>query len=167
MDLRDALGRVTSGGTLTVDESREVFGGALEGAADPALLGGLLAALATRRVTLDELEGAARALRARMRPFVHDHPDAVDTCGTGGSGLGTILVIAGPGSDGGRFDFHDCTVGAQATTATAGVVVFNGGGATRQSLLARASNFAITGAQSAVVMFATRDVDWSRGSDTS
>ena len=64
--------------------------GVLEGEQDPVLFGGLLVALAQRGETAEEIAGVAGALRARMTPFEHDAKNAVDTCGTGGDGLGTF-----------------------------------------------------------------------------
>lgn len=103
--LRSALKQVAGDGRLTRPQAREVFASALSGAADPALLGGFLAALATRGETADEIAGAAEALRAAMVPFEHGAPEAVDTCGTGGDGLGSFnlstaaaVVAAGAGA---------------------------------------------------------------------
>jgi anthranilate phosphoribosyltransferase len=49
-----------------------------------------LVALAARGETADEIGGAAAALRAAALVFEHDAPDAIDTCGTGGDGLGVF-----------------------------------------------------------------------------
>lgn len=87
-ELTDALAHVSRGGRLQRGEARAVFGAVLRGGDDPVLLGGFLAALATRGETVDEICGAAEALRAAMEPFPHDCADAIDTCGTGGDGLG-------------------------------------------------------------------------------
>jgi anthranilate phosphoribosyltransferase len=86
----EALRAVQAGATLEADQSAAVFRDVLRGEVEPVLLGGLLAALATRRETVAELTGAARAMRGAMVPFEHDCPDAIDTCGTGGDGLGTF-----------------------------------------------------------------------------
>ena len=92
MRIVDALRGVAKGGTLTREETRATFGAALSEAPDPAVFGGLLAALAQRGETPDEIAGAADALRDEMVPFEHDYPDAIDTCGTGGDGLHTFNV---------------------------------------------------------------------------
>lgn len=88
MELREALKRVVSGGTLERDEARATFAAVLVEGADPIQLAGLLGALATRGESASEIAGAALALRDAMIPFEHDFPDAIDTCGTGGDGLG-------------------------------------------------------------------------------
>ncbi len=90
--LSDALKQVMAGGTLSEDESYKTFLLGLSEEADPVALGGLLVALAKRGEALSEIVGAARALRERATPFEHDVPDAIDTCGTGGDGLGTFNI---------------------------------------------------------------------------
>lgn len=105
MDLRSALGHVVHGGALTREQSRAVFGAALTEHTDPAALGGLLCALAQRGEKAAEVAGAVDVLRGRMTVFDDVGPDAVDTCGTGGDGLGTFnlstaaaFVAAGAGA---------------------------------------------------------------------
>ena len=90
MKLDEALKRVAGGQRLDPQESESVFLHALSAESDPVTLAGLLVALAQRGEDTGEILGAARALRARAVPFEHDHPDAIDTCGTGGDGLGTF-----------------------------------------------------------------------------
>ena len=88
--LAGALKTVASGGTLEREHVQGLFEGVLDGADDPVLLGGFLAALAQRGEPADEVAGGAAALRARMTPCEHDADDASDTCGTGGDGRGTF-----------------------------------------------------------------------------
>ncbi len=88
--LHGALKAVTGGAALTRERCRAVFEHAVHDDTDPVALGGLLAALAARGETAEELAGAADALRGCMLPFEHDHPDAIDTAGTGGDGLATF-----------------------------------------------------------------------------
>ncbi len=75
---------------LTRAEAREVFAAVLAAPPPAEELGALLRALAARGETADEIAGAAEAMRGAMVPFDHGAPDAVDTCGTGGDGLGTF-----------------------------------------------------------------------------
>ena len=104
VDLRGALRRLQAGDTFTEDEAASLVGGFLA-EEDDAAFAGFLAALAQRGETGPEIAGAARALRAAMTPFAADGLGrAVDTCGTGGDGLGTFnvstaaaLVAAGAG----------------------------------------------------------------------
>jgi anthranilate phosphoribosyltransferase len=69
----------------------------------PEELRAYLEASADRRPTVDEITGAARSMRAHMLP-VEAPADAIDLCGTGGDGHGTLnistavsFVVAGAG----------------------------------------------------------------------
>ncbi len=92
MDLRAGLSTVVGGGTLSRAQAAALFGGLLDAEFEAAPLGALLGAMALRGETAEEIAGAADALRARMRTFEHGHRDAIDTCGTGGDGLGSFNV---------------------------------------------------------------------------
>jgi anthranilate phosphoribosyltransferase len=92
MKLSQALKVVYGDEELSRDEARDVFAGALSGEADPVLLGAFLIALGKRGESPQEILGAAEALREAMLPFEHSCPDAIDTCGTGGDGLGSFNV---------------------------------------------------------------------------
>src|SRR5262249_42678117 len=93
MELTAALARVLARRDLTSDEIAAVFGRVMDGEATPAQIGGLLVALRMKGETPDEIAGAARAMRARATPIVCPEPErAVDTCGTGGDGSGSINV---------------------------------------------------------------------------
>jgi anthranilate phosphoribosyltransferase len=74
-------------------EMADVIGQIMDGAATPAQIGGLLVALRAKGEAVDEIVGAASAMRSRALPLEiprHDH--SIDTCGTGGDGAGTINV---------------------------------------------------------------------------
>ena len=93
LDVKAAIARVAGGGDLSADEIAGVFGQIMDGAATPAQIGGLLVALRMKGETADEIAGAASAMRARATPLaVPDPARAVDTCGTGGDGSGTVNV---------------------------------------------------------------------------
>ncbi|KAA3613461.1 MAG: anthranilate phosphoribosyltransferase [Planctomycetota bacterium] len=88
MDLRQALQQLAAGAGLSRQQAKQVISASLREDVDPVLLAAFLAALAQRGETVEEITGAAEALRAAMIPFEHDCPEAVDNCGTGGDGLG-------------------------------------------------------------------------------
>ena len=88
--LDDALPRLARGETLPRLEAEAVFAEVLDGAPH-VQVAGLLTAIAARGETGDEVAGAAAAMRAAM-VRVPAPPGAVDTCGTGGSGLHTRNV---------------------------------------------------------------------------
>ncbi|MCE9595051.1 MAG: anthranilate phosphoribosyltransferase [Planctomycetes bacterium] len=90
MIVRDTLRRALRGQTFTGEETRELFVSIAHGDFEPLELSALLAALAARGETADEIAGAAHGLRETMLPFEHPFPDAIDTCGTGGDGLYTF-----------------------------------------------------------------------------
>lgn len=97
------LGKVAGGGTLTADESRQAFDIMMSGDATPAQMGGLLMALRTRGETVEEITGAATAMRAKAT-HIRAPKGAMDVVGTGGDRSGTYnistctaLVVAGCG----------------------------------------------------------------------
>jgi anthranilate phosphoribosyltransferase len=89
--MKDLLGKVLRGGRLTEDEAASVMGTIMDGEATPAQIGALLAALAIRGETEDEVVGFARTMRSRAVPLAAV-PGTVDTCGTGGDGAGTFNI---------------------------------------------------------------------------
>lgn len=93
MTVKEAISAVIDGCDLSADEIAAVFGQIMEGQATEAQIAGLLVGLRMKGETSEELAGAARAMRARAAPFACAEPDtAVDTCGTGGDGSGTVNV---------------------------------------------------------------------------
>lgn len=103
--LRHALRRLTSGVSLSANETSSAFDVIMRGEATPAQIGALLGALAVKGETAAEVAGGARAMRKAMLPFeVSDAATLVDTCGTGGGTFSTFnistaaaLVAAGAG----------------------------------------------------------------------
>ena len=83
MDTREALGVVAAGRTLTRGEAESAMGSVMAGEATDAQLAALLAALAVRGETVDEIAGFAAGMRAAAVP-VALADGAIDTCGTGG-----------------------------------------------------------------------------------
>lgn len=94
-DLAQALTKSVRGDALSRPETRRAFESALSADADALQLAGLLASMATRGESVEEVSGAVDALRASMLVFEHDHPDAIDTCGTGGDDLGLVNLSTG------------------------------------------------------------------------
>ncbi|HEV2010713.1 MAG TPA: anthranilate phosphoribosyltransferase [Candidatus Limnocylindria bacterium] len=91
MDAREALGVVVAGRTLTRREAESAMGSVMAGEATPAQLAALLAALAVRGETVDEIAGFAMGLRAAAVP-VTVADGAIDTCGTGGDRSHTFNI---------------------------------------------------------------------------
>jgi anthranilate phosphoribosyltransferase len=90
-NLKPVLARLGAGETLGVEEAEAAFACIMEGDATHAQIAALLACLHLRGETRAELTGAVRAMRARMTR-VEAPPGAIDVCGTGGDGFGTLNV---------------------------------------------------------------------------
>jgi anthranilate phosphoribosyltransferase len=91
-DATDALRRVIAGEDLARGEMEALIGALMDGALTPAMQAALLTALASKGESVDEIAGAAAAMRRRVVPVAHHRPEAVDTCGTGGDGKGTFNI---------------------------------------------------------------------------
>ncbi|HXU64315.1 MAG TPA: anthranilate phosphoribosyltransferase, partial [Polyangia bacterium] len=92
MNVREALARIIDRKDLGADEMADVIGEIMDGQATPAQIGGLFIGLRMKGETVDELVGAARAMRQRMVGVAVDDAVMVDTCGTGGDGSRSINV---------------------------------------------------------------------------
>jgi len=92
MDVREAIARLVDGATLTETEMESVVSQLMHGQVTPAQIAGLLVALRMKGETIDEITGAARAMRANALPITVEAPVIVDTCGTGGDAAGTFNV---------------------------------------------------------------------------
>ena len=92
MPLREALRRVIDGRDLSEAEAAACVEAILAGRASAAQIAGLLVALRMKGESVEELTGGARALRAHAIPLPAVPADAIDTCGTGGDGAGTLNV---------------------------------------------------------------------------
>jgi anthranilate phosphoribosyltransferase len=90
-DLPELIRRVVAGERLSADDAEAAIGALVSGAVPHEDIAAFLTALAKRGPTADEIAGGARALRATMLAI--DAPDsAIDVCGTGGDGQGTLNV---------------------------------------------------------------------------
>ncbi len=85
--MRAALRRVAEGESLDAEAAAAVFGELMAGDCAPAQIGALLMGMAQRGETMAEIEGAARAMRAALVEVPITRARAIDTCGTGGSGI--------------------------------------------------------------------------------
>jgi anthranilate phosphoribosyltransferase len=108
MDVSSALLHLARGGRLTLQQSRDILCEVLAGRMDDAQIGGLLALLASRPLDVDELTGAALAMRehvTRVTPPPSKLP-LVDTCGTGGAAkafnVSTLAALVAVGAAPGR-----------------------------------------------------------------
>jgi anthranilate phosphoribosyltransferase len=103
-DLKYSIETIVGGGHLSREDAASAMGVIMDGGATDAQIGGFLAGLRVRGEICVELLGFLDAFRERAVRVRLDDPDAVDLCGTGGDGLGTInvstiaaFVVAGAG----------------------------------------------------------------------
>lgn len=86
MQVKDALVAIVGGNHLSRADSNALFAQMMAGELTPGQIGGILAALATKGETAEEIAGAADAMRAVSTKVHTQAAPLVDTCGTGGSG---------------------------------------------------------------------------------
>jgi len=103
-DFPQLLRRLLQGGTMSAAESAATVGAIVDGTITSAQAAGLLIALAARGETIEEVIGAATAMRQRAVRLEHQLPLVIDVVGTGGDGTRSInistaaaLVVAGAG----------------------------------------------------------------------
>lgn len=87
-----ALSKVASKKNLSGAESAEVFGEIMSGEVDEAIMAAFLTALKMKGETVDEVVGAASAMRARATFINAGSAAPMDTCGTGGDGMNTFNI---------------------------------------------------------------------------
>ncbi len=95
---------VMEGKDLTRKEAASAMRILMDGGADDAQIAALAVALRMKGETSEEIAAFARVMRERAERIPGASADVVDTCGTGGDGLGTLnvstlaaLVAAGAG----------------------------------------------------------------------
>ncbi|WP_319408117.1 anthranilate phosphoribosyltransferase [uncultured Desulfosarcina sp.] len=101
---KDHLATIISRTDLNESQMAEMMSEIFEGRTTDAQVGAMMAALATKGETFEELAGAARAMRKKAHRIQAAAMPVVDTCGTGGDGLKTFnistttaFVVAGCG----------------------------------------------------------------------
>lgn len=90
--ISETIDRLLAGDALSADDTEAAVGIVMRGEADPAQIAGLLVALRAKGETVDELVGAARAMRSHVVAVRPSRADLVDTAGTGGDGSGTFNI---------------------------------------------------------------------------
>jgi len=101
--MKNILEKLLDKNNLAMEEAYGVMSDIMEGRATPAQIGAFLIALRLKGETVEEVSGFAQAMRDKALRL--DYPgNLLDTCGTGGDGMGTInistlsaLVVAGAG----------------------------------------------------------------------
>jgi len=90
--MKEILERVHSGDSLTVDEMSSVVDAIMQGECDEDEISQLLLGLRHKGETVEEIAGAAQAMRKHMTPIRTSRADVIDTCGTGGDGSSTFNI---------------------------------------------------------------------------
>jgi anthranilate phosphoribosyltransferase len=94
-----------AGRHLTVGQAHSLFNQIMDGELTESQIAAVLVALAAKGETVEEITGAALAMRDHARKIDPGDRAVIDTCGTGGTGLSTFnisttaaLVAAGAGA---------------------------------------------------------------------
>lgn len=89
---------------LSEEEARQVMNEIMSGETTPAQIASFITALHYKGETLEEIAGCAQVMREKAVRIKTSFPVVVDTCGTGGDGVGTFnistiaaLIVAGAG----------------------------------------------------------------------
>ncbi|MFP6611087.1 MAG: anthranilate phosphoribosyltransferase [Pirellulales bacterium] len=90
--IESTIGRVAAGEDLSMREMADAIGSIMEGRCGEGEIGVLLTALATKGETVEEVAGAATAMREHMTPIQTAREGLIDTCGTGGDFSGTFNI---------------------------------------------------------------------------
>lgn len=101
----EILRSLIAGKDLSMDAARDLFDSIMGGQLTEPQIAAVLAAMAAKGEAVDEIAGAAMAMRAHARKIDAGGREVIDTCGTGGTGLNTLnistaaaLVAAGAGA---------------------------------------------------------------------
>lgn len=101
---KEGLYKIYNRTDLTESEMSQMLSEIFSGELTDAQIGAFMGALSTKGETVEELAGAARAMRKKAVRIETAGTDVVDTCGTGGDGANTFnistttaFVVAGCG----------------------------------------------------------------------
>src|SRR5438477_740930 len=91
VDFPASLAQAQAGQPLNCDDTKRLFDAIFTGRLSEDEIIAYLSATADRKPTVDELVGAVTSMRQHMRS-VTVPAQAIDLCGTGGDGLGTLNI---------------------------------------------------------------------------
>lgn len=102
--LKEAVHKLVRKENLTEEEMFNAMSEIMDGLATPTLIGSFLTALRIKGETIEEITGAARAMREKAQKIPGEISGLMDTCGTGGDQSKTFnisttvaFVLAGAG----------------------------------------------------------------------
>jgi anthranilate phosphoribosyltransferase len=90
--LVDAIAKLTAGESLSMEEMSDAMDAMMGGSCDSSSMAQFLLGLKAKGETVDEVAGAAAAMRRHMIPIRTRRSGVVDTCGTGGDGSRTFNI---------------------------------------------------------------------------
>ncbi|MBO6503674.1 MAG: anthranilate phosphoribosyltransferase [Kordiimonadaceae bacterium] len=90
-DLSPLLSKLTSGASLTRAEAKSAFGSIMSGESEPLQVAAMLTSMSQRGETIEEIVAGAEVMRSHAI-HIQAPDDAVDTCGTGGSGIDSFNI---------------------------------------------------------------------------
>ncbi|MFC1709637.1 anthranilate phosphoribosyltransferase [Candidatus Omnitrophota bacterium] len=90
--IREAIVKLTKKEDLTKKEMQISIGEIMQGKASPVQISAFLTASIFKGVTIDELTAAALAMRSFVKKIKPRNKVTLDTCGTGGDGVGTFNI---------------------------------------------------------------------------
>lgn len=90
-DLSPLLAKLITGASLTRAEAKGAFGTIMNGDADPLQVAAMLTSMSQRGETIEEIVAGAEVMREHATR-IKAPESAVDTCGTGGSGIDSFNI---------------------------------------------------------------------------
>jgi anthranilate phosphoribosyltransferase len=90
--MKEIVKRVSAGENLTVEEMSSVVDTIMQGQCGEEEIADLLLGLRAKGETVEEIAGAAQAMRKHMTPIRTSHQTVIDTCGTGGDASSTFNI---------------------------------------------------------------------------
>jgi anthranilate phosphoribosyltransferase len=91
-EIQKAINHLIDGKSLTRKESKRVMNLIMQGKATDAQISAFLVALRMKGETVDEITGAAEAMKSNATRINTKYRNVVDTCGTGGDSLHTFNI---------------------------------------------------------------------------
>lgn len=96
-EIKSLLQVAESGKDLTATECEQAIHEIMQGVVANETIAAFLLALRAKGESVDEIAGAAKALRRNMTPIQSSRAPLVDTCGTGGDGSNTFNISTAAG----------------------------------------------------------------------
>ena len=91
MNIQQAIKAVIAKKNLNGDQMHDVMNSIMTGQTTDAQIGAFLVGLSMKGETIEEITASAKVMRSLATPVAISSSDyLVDTCGTGGDGLGIV-----------------------------------------------------------------------------